>query len=167
MARCVQGRQAFAAERQHIAVVQLHRSGGHAATRRRCGLGAVVFGPLTGACDMVSMRVGHKRPAQRQPMLSQHRLVPLKLAVHRVNNYRVTADAVKQEVGVGAGRRVEQLDGVHWFLSPQSAARRVHAIGRCVQRLWCGTLRLQPNFECKRAYPEPYIHPVGQNQGHT
>ena len=109
----VQGGDLFLAEAQNIAMLKLHGGGVDAASTGGCSAGADQFRQLTGAGDVIGMGMGLHRPEQLQPMLAQHGQVALDLLVHRVDDERLPRGFVKQQVGVGAGAGVEQLQGVH------------------------------------------------------
>ena len=47
-------------------------------------------------------------------MLAQYGQISLDLLVHRVDDECLPRGFVKQQVGVGAGGGIEQLQGVHW-----------------------------------------------------
>jgi hypothetical protein len=72
------------------------------------------FRQLPGAGDVVGMGMGLHRPEQCEPMLAQHGKIAFDLIVYRVDDQGLPSDFIKQQVGVGAGGGIEQLQGVHW-----------------------------------------------------
>ena len=113
VAWCVQRAQLLTAKVQRVAVLELHGSGTDATVGRRRGARARVLGQQAGAGDVVGVGVRFQRPAQRQAVRLQNRQVAFQLRIHRVDEQRFARDRVVQQIGVGAGGRVEELQGNH------------------------------------------------------
>ena len=113
VAGSVQGPNLLGTKAQGVAVLELHRSGADAATRRCRGSGAGQLGQLPGAGDVVGVGMGFQRPHQFQAVVAQHLQVAFKLRVHRVDDDGFPCGSVKQHVGVTAGGSVEELNRLH------------------------------------------------------
>ena len=56
-------------------------------------------------------------PAQSQAVRLQHRQVAVELGIHRIDDERLARGAVVQDVGIGAGGRIESCRE-SWILVP-------------------------------------------------
>ncbi len=72
-----------------------------------------MLGQQAGARDVVGMGMGLDRPQQPEPVLAQHGQIALELAVDRIDDQRLAAGFIEQQIGVGAGIGIEELDRLH------------------------------------------------------
>ncbi|RYI32765.1 MAG: DUF5009 domain-containing protein [Acetobacteraceae bacterium] len=113
VARRVQRAQLLAAKGQHLSVLQLGRHRADATAGRRCRLRAGVLDQLARTGDVVGMVVRLDGPHQPQAVLAKRFQVAFDLLVHRIDDERLAALRIEQDVGEGAGCGIEKLDGVH------------------------------------------------------
>ncbi len=129
----MQGLQPFRAERERVAILELHRGGRDAAAFGGRRLRAGVLGELARARDVIGMRMRFHRPRELEAAFPQQREVALDLLVHGVDDQRVARIDVEQHVRVGARYGIEQLDRIHG---------RTDSRGTNVWRGTCGAPRV-------------------------
>jgi hypothetical protein len=85
---------------------------------------------LARARDVVGVRMRFHVQASLRPYSAQHGEIALDLLVHRVDDQGITRSDVEQQVRIGAGKRIEQLDRVHGREFEWSSLRQRRR-GRC------------------------------------
>ena len=127
VARGVEGADLEAVDLQDLAVGDLaaHAVGAGLGAHEGHAAGPVAQGPEAG--DVVSVDVGVDGLHQLEVELLDEAQVAVDLLVHRVDEEGLAAGPPGQEVGVGAGRLVEELPEDHGRLRPPAAGR----LGSC------------------------------------
>jgi hypothetical protein len=116
--------QVAAAEIDAVAVLQRAVDAVGAGCCGQCDVAAAALAQAPGAGDVVGVDVGVERGAQAQAQFLQQRQVARDLFVDWVDQQRLAAVAVAQQIGVGGRGRIEQLaEDDHCSLKKKKALR--------------------------------------------
>ena len=128
--------QPATAECDDIILAQVTVGASRAARRGQHDAAAGALLQQPGAGHMIGMDMGFERRDQPQTQLADQRHIPPDLLEHRVDQHRLTAWAIAQEIGVGRGLRVEQLTE-HKHYSSRAAERARRPLSAPARRMIC------------------------------
>ena len=121
--------QAAAAEDDDIVGHQKAVGAERAARRRNHDPAAGALLQQPGAGHVIGVDMGFEGRDQRQTQLADQRHVAPDLLEHRVDQHRLAARPITQQIGVGRGLRVEQLTEHQHFSPPAAERARRSALG--------------------------------------
>jgi len=109
--RRVQCLEGLGTTRQCVAVLKLDVGSRDAAIGGRGRLGTSELHQLSSAGDVIGVGMRLNRKSQVEVVRLQHLKVAIDLLFNRINDDGIARFGVHQDVGVGAGWGIEQLDG--------------------------------------------------------
>ena len=116
MARRIGDVEADALDAEPVAVGDAHRHDVDAGLLAHHGDAARAVAQRAETGDVVGMQVGVDRLHQLQIELADELKVAVDLLQHRIDDQRLAAAAGGEQVGIGAGRRIEELTEDHEHL---------------------------------------------------